>query len=191
MEHHDETRTEEWRWGELFSLRIPTTLAVVDQGRAVELVPALTDTGEPDEREASRAWLTVLSPEPAALDLASTFASPEAPDPWEAAPLAITRFAASVGVSLAHDGVHRVLDRGVTWARADFDASGDTWQAIGIAWNAHVALFLISRHAGSGGDHEMESSFLAWMDAVIASWRPLEPVVAPSPRPVFSDEDGF
>jgi hypothetical protein len=166
--------TAEWSWGDLFSLDVPAALAVTDEGHAVELVPAHPDTGEPDDREASRAWLTVLSPDASA--------PTPAPDPWDAAPEAITRFAASVGVALTLPDVHRVLDRGVTWARADFDAPTGRWQAIAIAWNAHVALFLVSA---------ADPAFLGAVDALIASWRPLAPVIVPASRPALSDDDGF
>ncbi len=177
----------EWAWGDLFMLRVPSGLVVTDQGQAIEFIPAHPGTEDADEREGSRAWLTVLAPD--GPELGGAGPSPRH-TAAEAAPEAILRFAASVGASLGPDGIHCVPDRGVTWARADFEAPEGRWQAIAIGWNDQVALFLVSA-AGGGLGHASDDGFLSAMDALIGSWRPLEPVLDSLPARVLTDDDGF
>ena len=174
-----QNNTNTWSWDELFTLTVPPSLAVTDATSAVEFVTAHPDTGEADERETSRAWLSVFS---------------EDADDGSLSPgvvvgvrtrvcAALVRFAASHGVDLPPEAVHTAVDRGVTWGRVDFDARGTSWQAIAIAWNTHLALFLIAAAP-------RDDAFLAALDQLLASWAPLAPVIAPA-GPLGTDDDGF
>lgn len=179
------SRADVWSWGELFTLRVPSSLAVTDTGTAVEFVAADPDTGEPDEREGSRAWLSVFGedPDPGRASAALPGGPPTGLAAAPPSPVtALARFAASHGVHLPPDAIHLVEDRGVTWARTDFDAGSERWQAIALAWNTHLALFLVAATPG-------DDAFLGAMDQLLASWQPLSPVIAlASPR---ETDDGF
>ncbi len=146
-------------WGDLFTVIVPAGVATRDLEHAVEFLPAAAGMdGAPagDEREGSRAWLSVFGP------LAG-------PLPDEAT-RAIQRFAGSVGVALPDEAVAHVPKEGVLWARADFeDTRGVAWAAVAIAWNDHLALFLAS-------DAEKTPAFAAALDALLGSWTPLDPV---------------
>ncbi len=148
-------------WGDLFTVVLPEGVATRDLEHAVELLPAAPGpdgASEGDEREASRAWLSVFGP----------LAGPLADEARQA----IQRFAGTVGVELPADAIALAPKDGVLWARSDFDDRRATpWTAVAIAWNAHLALFL-----ASGVDRHPD--FAAALDAMLASWTPLEPVTS-------------
>jgi hypothetical protein len=177
---HAAPNADLWSWGDLFTLTVPPSLAVTDAGSAVEFVTAHPDTGEADEREASRAWLSVFSED--AGDASPGAGAIVGPADTRVRG-ALVRFAASHGVDLPAEAVHTTVDRGVTWGRADFEARDTTWQAIAIGWNDQLALFLVAAAPG-------DSAFLAALDQVLASWAPLAPVVAPVGQ-LRPEDDGF
>ncbi len=160
-----------WTWGELFQLSIPDNVIVSDREHAIEFVPALYNlkaTPIADQREAARAWLTV-------------FDVPE-DTPDRACRAAIVRFAGSLGLLVPEDAVATLVDRGVVWGRLDFISGDHDWHLVAVAWNGHLALFF-----ATGTDRD--PAFAESMDRVIASWRPVDPVVAIDiPLPA---DDGF
>lgn len=165
-------RGEVWAWGELFQINVPESLAISDREHAAEFVPRRRTSPEDaarrgDEREAARAWLSVFGPEA---------------DPPDAAIISgVSRFAASVGVALDAAAVAIADADGVLWGRADFDGqNGEAWQVVAVAWNEHLVLFITVEAAA-------DPAFAAAMDAVLASFRVLDPVVVPA---VSADEDG-
>lgn len=149
-----------WSWGELFTLSVPDNIIISDREHAIELVPArYTTTAEPvaDQRQSARAWLTV-------------FDHPHEPS-RTACISAITRFAASLGVTVPGEAVYTVADRGAVWGRLDFFAGDDDWHLVAVGWNDHILLvFAVAT--------DLDPTFADGVDRVVASWRPVEPIVA-------------
>jgi len=168
-----ESSSEAWTWADLFQLQLPAEIAVSDREHAAEFVPRRRVTPDtaaprPDEREAARAWLSVFGPEP---DSAT-----------DALVGGITRFAATVGRSLSPADITVAEAEGLTWGRADFTGTaGDAWQAVGIAWNGLLALFIIVAS-------DTDPDFTTAMDSLLASFRALDAVL-PANVPPETDGD--